>query len=170
MDRDGEDVRPLVENALRAVAVMDVDVEDHDALVLQPQMRGGDRAVVEEAEAAGHVAIGVMAGRTAERVDRILAVHHHLRRRRRDIGGGAGGGPGAGPDRTAGVGGVPAEPADDMGRIGRGMAHRMHVGDHLGTGIAERRPGVPGFGEERDIPRCESRARGPCPNAVGATS
>ena len=130
---------------------MDVDVEDRDALVFQPQMGGGDRAVVEKAKAAGDIAKGVMTGRAAERVDGILAVHHHLRRGRCDIGGGAGGGKGAGPDRTAGVGGVPAQPADDMRRIRRGMAHRMHVGDHLGTGIAKRRPGVPGLGEKAEI-------------------
>ena len=31
------------------------------------------------------------------------------------------------------------------------MAHRMHVGDHLGPGVAQRRPGVPGLGEEAQI-------------------
>ena len=123
-------------------------------------MRRGNRAVVEEAEAAGHVAIGVMAGRTAERVGRILAVHHHLRRSNRNVGRGAGRGPGAGADRRRGVGGVPAELADDMRRIGRGMAHGMDVADHLRAGIAERRPGIPGLAQERQIFRAvNSRAR-----------
>ena len=31
------------------------------------------------------------------------------------------------------------------------MAHRMHIGNHLGTGIAKRRPGVPGLGEKAEI-------------------
>ena len=106
MDRHREDVRPFVEDALRAVAVVDVDVEDRDALMLQPQMRRRDRAVVEETEAAGHVAIGVMAGRTAQRIGRVLAVHDQLRGRRRDIRGGAGRGPGAGADRAAAVSAV----------------------------------------------------------------
>ncbi len=138
MDRDGEHVGPFVEDALRAVAVMDVDVEDRDTLVLQAQVRGCDRAVVEKAEAAGEIAIGVMAGRTAKRVGRALAVHDELRRRRRDIGGRAGSGPGAGADRAGGVDRVPAEAADDVGRISPGIADRMHVGDHLGPCIAER--------------------------------
>ena len=151
MDRHGEDVGPVIKNALRAVAMMNVDVEDRHALVAEAQMGGCDRAVVEKAKAAGDVAKGVMTGRPAECVDGILAVHHHLRRCRRDIGGGAGGGKGTGSDRTAGVGGVPAQPADDVRRVRGSMAHRMHVGDHLGTGVAKRRPGVPGLGEEAEI-------------------
>ena len=43
-------------------------------------MGGSDGAVVEEAEAPCDIAIGVMAGRTAQRIDRILPIHHHLRR------------------------------------------------------------------------------------------
>jgi hypothetical protein len=31
------------------------------------------------------------------------------------------------------------------------MAHRMHIGDHLGPGIAEHRPGVPGGREKIQI-------------------
>ena len=46
---------------------------------------------------------------------------------------------------------MPSEPADDMGRIGRSMTHRMNVGDHFRTGIAERGPGLPGFGEKAEI-------------------
>ena len=71
---------PFVEDALRAVAVVDVDVEDRDALVAEPQMGGCDRAVVEKAKTAGDIAKGVMAGRTAQRVDGIFTVQHHLRR------------------------------------------------------------------------------------------
>ncbi len=92
-----------------------------------------------------------MAGRAAQRVDGVLAVHHQLRGRRRDIGGGTCRREGARPDRAAGIGGVPAEPADDVGRIGRGMAHRMHIGDHLRPGVAERRPGVPGGFEKVQV-------------------
>lgn len=151
MDRDRVDIRPRVEDSLRAVAVMDVDVEDHDTLVPLPQMRRRDPAVVEEAEAAGHVAIGVMAGRPAERIGRILAVHHHLCRGDRDVGRSAGRSPGARADRRRGVGGVPAELAGDMGGISRGMAHRMDIADHLRAGIAERGPGLPGLAQERQI-------------------
>ena len=52
MDRNGEHVGPFVEDALRAVAVMHVDIEDRDALVLQPKLSRRHRAVVEKAEYA----------------------------------------------------------------------------------------------------------------------
>ena len=148
---DGQDVGPCIENALRAVAVMHIDIEDRDALVALPQMSRCDRGVVEKAEAAGHVGIGVMTGRAAERVAGILAVDHELRRGHRDIGRRTGAGPGAGADRTGGIGGVPAELADDAGRIGRGMANRVNVGNHLRPGIAQRRPFVPGFRQKAQI-------------------
>ena len=56
MDRHRQHVGARIEDALGAVAVMHVDIEDGDALVLGAQMLGGDRRVVHEAEAAGHVA------------------------------------------------------------------------------------------------------------------
>jgi hypothetical protein len=43
VDGNGEDAAPFIEDALRAVAVVDVDVEDRDALVFQPQIRGTRR-------------------------------------------------------------------------------------------------------------------------------
>ncbi len=52
MDRHREHVVALEEDALRAVAVMDVDVEHGHALVLLPQALGGNGGVVQEAEAA----------------------------------------------------------------------------------------------------------------------
>ena len=48
MDRNREHVRTLIEDALRAVAVMHVDIEDRDAFVLQPKLRRRHRAVVEK--------------------------------------------------------------------------------------------------------------------------
>ena len=84
VDRHREDVLPLVKDALRAVAVVHVDIEDRNALMLQPKVASCHRAVVEEAEAAGHVGIGVVARRTAQRVGRILAVHDQVHRERLD--------------------------------------------------------------------------------------
>lgn len=143
--------------------MMDVDVEDCHTLVLQPQMRRRDRAVVEKTEAACEIAIGVMTGWTAERVSRILAVQHQLSRRRRHIRGRARRRPGAGSDRTARIGCMPAETTDNVGRIGRGMTDRMYVGYHLGTGIPKRRPGVPSLGEKAEIFRAMHPGPRPLP-------
>ena len=55
---------------------------------------------------------------------------------------------------------MPAETADNVGRIGRGVADRMDVGNHSGTGIPERSPGIPGFLEKTQIFRAvHTRAR-----------
>jgi hypothetical protein len=78
MDRNREHIGPFVEDTLRAVAVMDIDVEDRHALVLQAQMGGPNRAIDEKRKTAGNIAIGVMARRAAERASRILAVHDEL--------------------------------------------------------------------------------------------
>src|SRR4051812_46479484 len=99
--------------------MVDVDVENDDAFMPLAQMCRRDRAVVEEAEAAGHVTVGVMAGRTAERVASVLAIENKLGCRRRHIRCRACRSESAGTDRTTGIGRVPAESPDDMGRIGR---------------------------------------------------
>ena len=49
MDGDGEHVGPGIENALRAIAVVQVDIENGDAGGLFPKMLRGDCRIVEEA-------------------------------------------------------------------------------------------------------------------------
>ena len=73
MERHRQHVGARVEDALRAIAVMQVDVEDRHARALLAQALRGDRRIVEEAEAAGDVGEGVMPGRAAKRVSRRLA-------------------------------------------------------------------------------------------------
>ncbi len=68
MDRDGEHIGAVIEDRLRAVAVVDVDVEDGGALSGSRQQRRGDGGVVEVAEARRHVGGGVVAGRAAQRI------------------------------------------------------------------------------------------------------
>ncbi len=165
VERDGEHRGVAVEDALRAVAVMHVDVEHRDPGVALAQGSGGDRAVVEVAVSPGPVAIGVMAGRAAERVGRVLAVEHELRGARRDVGGGSGGRVGARPDRAGGVDRVPAEPPNDVGRVGRGLAHRVDVGDHLRAVIRQRLPFLPGLRQEGEVVRAVDP--GPGAGAVG---
>src|SRR5712664_3728220 len=110
-------------------------------------MGRGDCAVVEKTKATSQVAIGVMTRRTAECVSRVLAVQDKLSCRRCHIRGSASSGPGAGTDRTGRIDRMPAETADNVGWISRGIAFGMHVGDHLGARIPKRGPGVPCLGE-----------------------
>ena len=86
--------RVVAEDVLGAVAVVDVEIDDGDpcqAVRLQG-MRGGDGDVVEEAEAHGLVAGGVVAGRAAGDEGVVhLAAHHPVHRHHRAAGGMAGG-------------------------------------------------------------------------------
>ena len=68
MERDEEDAVVVAEDRLRAVAVMDVEVDDRDALEPEPGLRGarGDRDVVEHAEPHRAPGEGVVTGRTDE--------------------------------------------------------------------------------------------------------
>ena len=63
--RDVEDARVVVEHVLDAVAVVHVPVKDHDALgaLRLEGVLGGHGHVVEDAEPAGLVLLGVVAGR-----------------------------------------------------------------------------------------------------------
>jgi hypothetical protein len=65
VDGEEEHRRVRVEDVVRAVAVMDVPVDDHDALHAQRRLRvpSGDGGVVEEAEAHGARDLGVVARR-----------------------------------------------------------------------------------------------------------
>ena len=75
MQIDHQHVLPRVEDFLRAVAVVIVDVEDGDAgrtLIAQPLR--GDRGVVDVAITAHETGAGVMAGRAAQREGSRLAV------------------------------------------------------------------------------------------------
>ena len=104
MEADVEDVRPLPEDLLRAVAVMEVDVEDGDALRAAREDRlGRDGRVVEEAVAADEGATGMVARRTAEGVRERLSRQHAVEGGQRDVDRGVGGSRGAGDDRRRGV-------------------------------------------------------------------
>src|SRR5690242_21170861 len=104
MNRNRKHVGPLVEDALRAVAVMYVNIEDRHTLVLVAQALRRDGRVVQKAETACHVGEGMMAGRPAERVDLACAVAHEVGRCDRGIARGKSGVPGARADGTSEVG------------------------------------------------------------------
>src|SRR5215204_1117290 len=68
MDGAVEHVVPCVEQRLRAIAVVGIEVDDSDAWHEMPQNFSRDGSIVEEAKAGCPVRIGVMPRRTAERV------------------------------------------------------------------------------------------------------
>ena len=79
-----------LDDGLRSLAVMDVEVEDGDPLdaVFRLGVACADGDVVEQAEAAGNVGCGVMAGRTDRGEGRPdPAFHHRLDARHRGAGG-----------------------------------------------------------------------------------
>ena len=167
VDRHGEHVVALEEDALRAVAVMDVDVEHGDAGVLAAQMLGGDGGVVQEAEAARHVGIGVMARRPAERIGLARARQDRFGRGGRDLGRGECCVPGARTDRAAGVDLMPAGAADQALRIGRRIARRMHVGHDFRSGARQLRPFARGDLQEVDVFGRVDRLHGGEPERFG---
>ena len=72
MARDEQHGRIRVERGLRAVAVMDVDVDDGDARgAVGAERGGGDRDVVVEAEPHRAIGLGVVAGRPHQRQRRL---------------------------------------------------------------------------------------------------
>src|SRR5581483_646924 len=73
VDRYGQHIVTFVEDALCAVAMMYVDIEDRHALMLRTQTLRGDCRIVQKAETAGHVGIGMMARRPAKSIDLPLA-------------------------------------------------------------------------------------------------
>src|SRR5690606_24710486 len=55
MDRDSQHIRTGIENALRAIAMMQIDVEDRHTPDFRAQAFCRDRRIVDEAEAARHI-------------------------------------------------------------------------------------------------------------------
>src|SRR6266851_482982 len=151
MQRDEEHVGPLVEDALRAVAVMDVDIEDGDAAEREAQMLRGDRGVVEIAEAAGLVGIGVMAGRAAEPIGGARPAEHQRGGMRRDMGAGDRRLPGSGADRAGRIGGVIADQTGEPDRAAAHVAAGMDVRYDLLRRAGEGLPAVMDGGEEVEI-------------------
>lgn len=65
MDRPDEDIIPVVEDRLRAVAVVGVKIDDSDAVERGCQDVGDNGCVVDIAESRSLIAVSVMPRRTA---------------------------------------------------------------------------------------------------------
>ena len=130
---------------------MHVDIEDGDALLFVAQALRGDGGVVQEAEAARHVGIGVVARRSAERIGVVFSRQYHVGHSRGDLGCGERGVPGVRPDGAGQVDLVPAGAAGKCFRVGGMSTRRMDVGHDFGA--RTRRPFARGDLQEVDIVR-----------------
>lgn len=119
---------------------MQVDVEDRHPRSLPAQHLRRDRRIVDEAEAAGDVGKGVMAGRTAQRIGSRRARHYRVGGLDRAPGAPQRAPPGLAGDRASGIGHVVAGLADRRGRIRAAPRDRMDVGDHFGRSAFDSLP------------------------------
>jgi hypothetical protein len=171
VDAGEEDVVAAAEGLGGAVAVVDVPVEDEDALGAQlgDRQLGGDRDVVEEAEAHRPVRLGVVAGRPAgAEGDRGVAGEEpadHLAGAPGRVKGGAVGGlagVGVGVDRAAAGGAEPADPLDVPALVD---AQQVPL---LGDGGEEALPAEPVALGERRLDRPQPQRRLGVPRQPGA--
>lgn len=122
MQRREEHVAAVVEDVLRAVTVVIIDVEHRDAAgTAVAQRLGRDRRIVEKAVSAVVGAARVVPGRPAEGEGAILPVGHQTGAGQRNVRRSGDRTPRAGRDRGAGVEGIIAELAVDM--VGQLAAH-----------------------------------------------
>ena len=171
VQRHEQHVAPRVEDLLRAVAVVVVDVENGDArAALIHQVLRGDGGVVQITVAAHGGGRRVMARRPAQREHRRRAVEERAGAGERDVGAGLDRLPRAGCDRDAGIERVVAQLAVDEvrardRRAGCGPATRAAA--HRASGPRRSRPATPWRGN----PRSRRRGRGvPAPRRTGCGS
>jgi hypothetical protein len=145
--------------ALRAVAVVVVDVEHRDAIepaVAQCLRR--QRRVVQEAVATEEVGAGMVAGWAAQREGRRHGARSHCTcGEHRTVGPAARGDPGAGGQRRARIERVQAQARREVVglHVGPEAAHRPHrrQGIELGIRRVQRHPVGPGAREEVEVAR-----------------
>ncbi len=134
VDRSDEHPRVLVEDRLRAVAVMRIDVDHrHRAVQPRPQPRRRSRRVVQVAGAAEARPRRVVPGRAAARVGSGLPAQHELGGGERGVDRGPGRLPGPGADQRHRVVGEVAGARGGRGRRSRRLrGHHPGVGKHVG--------------------------------------
>jgi hypothetical protein len=130
--REVEDSRVVVEGGLCAVAVVDIEVDDGDALEAAPAhgMTGGDGDVVEEAEAHSPVRHRVVSRRPHQAEGAVdIAVEHGVGGGESAAGRAQSGVVGARRDVRVGVGpgAAPLGHLMDRGDVGGFMHHRYLV-------------------------------------------
>ena len=130
-------VGAVIEDLLRAVAMVVVDIEDGDALgALVEEPLRGDGGVVDVAIAAHEAGAGMVAGRAAEREGRPLATLDQGGRGQRHVIGGFDRGPGAFDEGGAGIEGIIAEQRIDA--LGGTSPRRPRVGQVKGMAVPSK--------------------------------
>jgi hypothetical protein len=122
-------IAALIENALRAVTVVVVHIQNGHPLGATVQHGlGGNGGVVEIAIAAHVIGRGMVAGRAAQRKGTVPGGQHGIQAGQRHIGRGTDGLPGAGGDGHPGIERVIAHQAVDILRnaVGTQAAHRPY--------------------------------------------
>ena len=158
VDGGEQHVVALVKDALRAVAVVVVDIKDGDlaGAVVEQMLRGQGR-VVEKTVAAKEIAARVMARRARQGERGALAQAQRVRRVDGAVGARLGRRPRAGRQRRAIVHRIQAQLGREVVRFD--IAAQGAYGPHGGQGIlvgivrVERQPVVPGVAQEVQVTR-----------------
>ena len=145
----------VVEDGLRAVAVVVVHIEDRHArrAAVEEGLRG-DGGIVDEAVAAEEIGAGMVAGRTAQGEGGARAFCNAPLRRQRHLRAQPRGLPGAGGERRAAVVGIQPQLRDEIVRLDivPKAADRPHSGNRIAR-VAQRRPALPCAFEETQVAR-----------------
>ena len=163
MQADRQHVGTLVEDALRAVAVVVVDVQHrHAVAAADPQRLRRHGRVVDEAVAAHEIGAGMVPGRARQAEHAARALRQQRRGAGSSIGTGLGRQPGAGTERAAVVHRIQPQPRGEVVglHVAAQAAYRPHRRKGLALGVArvQRQPLRPGRLQEGQIaPRMHLR-------------
>ena len=105
-----------------------------------PCIFGGNGDVIQKAETTGHIGIGMVARRSAQCVGLTLALEYQPGSGERTVGRAAGRRPGVLPERTGGIGHVPASAANNTLRVGGKGLRRVYIGNDFIGAVSQRLP------------------------------
>ncbi len=153
VNRDEQDVAASIEDRLRAVAVMVIDIENRDAFgAAVDEVLCGDRGIIEETIAAEVVSSGMVARRAAQRKDPVFTVEENLGAGQCHVGGGCCGVPGAGRNRCARIERVVRQLAVDVLGLDRPHATNAPVERQGVAFTAGTAPLIPCAAKEFEVP------------------
>ena len=151
VDRHCQHVIAGVKYALRAVAVVNVDVQDRHPVPARAQPVCGNGSVVQKAEPPRQIAERMMPRRARQGIGRARAIIDNRCRRKRGLRGPIGRLPGVGSDGAGGIGLMKACLSDRRTRVGGRAPVGVNVRDHLGAGIGDARPAGVNVAQEGQV-------------------